>query len=107
MISQIKAYISLFFGAIVLGVLAYIKYLRSSNEEQKENIERLKKEIEVRKVVAKDEVKKKVFEAKQKERAKALKESEITLDKIEQEIKNEKVSNDNDDSDDEFVAVRV
>ena len=105
MFSTIKAYINLIIGAIVLGFLAYLKYLKSSNDEQKENIERLKKEIEVRGAVAKDEVKKQVFEAKQKERVKKLAETEITLDAIEQEIKQN--TNDEAQSDDDFVTMRV
>ena len=87
MISTIKGYLSIFGGAIILGVLAYIKYLKASNENQKENIERLKNEIAVTKEVHKDEKKRIVFEAMQKERSIKLKENEITLDKLESEVK--------------------
>lgn len=85
--SSIKAYFMLFIGAVVLGFLAYMKYLRATNEEQKENIDRLHKEITVRKEVSKDEVKKAIFDAKQKTRVEAFKKSEITLDQIEKEVR--------------------
>jgi hypothetical protein len=99
---------SLLFGAISLGFLAYMKYLKSTNEEQKENIDRLKKEIEIRSVVAKDEQKRKVFEAKQKVRLEELKKSEITLDEIEKEIQqNEKKNHTGNNNDDSFVTMRV
>jgi len=107
MFTQIKLYLSMFVGAIVLGFLAYMKYLKSTNEEQKENIDRLKKEIKVRKEVAKDEVKKQVFEAKQKERVKELKKSEITLDEIEKELKQNEKAIDENNSDDGFIVGRV
>ncbi len=108
MFTKIKLYLSLIGGAIALGFLAYMKYLKSTNEEQKENIDRLKKEIKVRKEVAKDEVKREVFEAKQKVRAAELKRSEITLDEIEKELKqNEKAINENSSDDDGFIVGRV
>ncbi len=108
MFSTVKLYISMFIGAVTLGVLAYVKYLKSTNKEQKENIERLNKEIAVRKEIAKDEKKRVVFEAKQKVRAEALKESEITLDEIEKEIKqNEKANDEHSSNDDGFVTARV
>lgn len=108
MFTQIKLYLSMIGGAIVLGFLAYMKYLKSTNEEQKENIDRLKKEIKVRKEVAKDEVKRQVFEAKQKVRAEEIKKTEITLDEIEKEIKqNEKTINEHSSDDDGFVVGRV
>ncbi len=108
MFTKIKLYLSLIGGAIALGFLAYMKYLKSTNEEQKENIDRLKKEIKVRKEVAKDEVKREVFEAKQKVRAAELKKSEITLDEIEKELKqNEKAIDKNSSDDDGFVVGRV
>ena len=108
MFTSIKLYLSMFAGAVVLGFLAYMKYLKSTNEEQKENIDRLHKEIKVRKEVSKDEKKRVVFEAKQKVRAEVLKVNEITLDGIEKEIKeNEKITNDEFASDDEFVKCRV
>jgi len=107
MFSTIKLYISMFIGAVILGFLAYVKYLRSSNEEQKENIGRLKREINVRKEVAKDEVKKQVFDAKQKVRAKEIKDNEITLDEIEKEAKNEKDIGTEHSANDDFVSVRV
>jgi len=103
--SGIKAYFMLFMGAVVLGFLAYMKYLRSTNEEQRENIDRLNKEISVRKEVSKDEVKKAIFDAKQKERAEEFKKSEITLDKIEKEIK--KDENSEHSSSDDFIISRV
>lgn len=106
MFTSIKLYLSMFAGAVVLGFLAYMKYLKSTNEEQKENIERLNKEIKVRKEVAKDEVKKQVFDAKQKVRAEEIKKTEITLDEIEKEV-NEKVINDNSNVDDGFSTSRV
>lgn len=90
-IGTIKGYFSIISGAIVLGVLAYIKYLKVSNENQKENIERLKNEIAVTKEVHKDEKKRIVFEAMQKERAIKLKENEITLDKLESEVKKHEI----------------
>jgi len=107
MFGTIKLYISMFIGAVALGFLAYVKYLRSSNEEQKENIGRLKREIKVRKEVAKDEVKKQVFDAKQKVRAKVIKENEITLDEIEEEAKNGKDIDTEHSANDDFVSVRV
>lgn len=109
MFTKIKLYLSLIGGAIALGFLAYMKYLKSTNEEQKENIDRLKKEIKVRKEVAKDEVKREVFEAKQKVRAAELKKSEITLDEIEKGLKqNEKaIDKNSNDDDDGFVVGRV
>lgn len=104
-VDTIKNYINLIIGAVVLGVLAYLKYLKATNTEQKENIERLKKEIKVRGAVAKDELKRAIFEEKQKERKKQLDATEITLDEIEREAKehdeNEHCSNDC------FVNVRV
>lgn len=106
MFTSIKLYLSMFAGAVVLGILAYMKYLKSTNEEQKENIERLNKEIKVRKEVAKDEVKKQVFDAKQKVRAEEIKKTEITLDEIEKEI-NEKAIDSNSNVDDGFVTARV
>ena len=87
MFTTIKTYLSLFGGAIVLAFLAYMKYLKSTNEEQKENIKRLKKEIVVRKEVAKDVKKRAVFEAKQKTRYEELIKNEITMDEIEKEIR--------------------
>ena len=108
MFGTMKIYISMFIGAVVLGFLAYMKYLKSTNEEQKENIERLNKEIKVRKEVAKDEVKKQVFEAKQKVRAKQIKKSEITLDEIEKEVRqNEESYSEHSSNDDGFVTSRV
>jgi Mg2+ and Co2+ transporter CorA len=108
MFAQVKAYISIFLGAIVLGFLAYIKYLKSTNKEQKENIDRLKKEIVVRREVSKDEIKKQVFEAKQRARAEELKKTEITLDEIEKEIKqNEKDNDEHSSNDDGFILSRV
>lgn len=108
MFTSIKLYLSMFAGAIVLGFLAYMKYLKESNIEQKENIERLKKEIKVRKEVAKDEVKKQVFDAKQKVRTEELKKTEITLDEIEKEIqKNEESYNQHSSNDDGFVVSRL
>lgn len=108
MFASIKMYLSMFTGAIILGFLAYMKYLKSTNEEQKENIERLNKEIAVRKEIVKDEKKRVVFEVKQKVRAEALKESEITLDEIEKEIKqNEKVNDEHSSNDDGFITSRV
>lgn len=113
MLGTFKAYITMFIGAIVLGFLAYMKYLKASNEEQKENIERLTKEIVVRKEVAKDEVKKAVFDAKQKTKAKALSQYEITMDEIEKEIKENEAKQDtktvvNDDYyGDEFITSSV
>jgi len=108
MFSTIKLYASMFIGAIVLGFLAYVKYLKASNEEQKENIIRLKKEIKVRKEVSKDEVKKAVFDTKQKTRAEALKKTEITLDEIEKEIKeNEENPNSEFASNDNFIISSV
>ena len=95
----------LFIGALVLGFLAYVKYLRSTNEEQRENIDRLHKEISVRKEVSKDEVKKAIFDAKQKTRLEELKKTEITLDEIEKEIK--KDENSNHSSSDDFIISRV
>lgn len=106
MISTIKTYANLIIGAIVLGFLAYLKYLKASNDEQKENIERLKKEIEVRNAVSKNEVKKQVFEAKQKERAKELKKTEIKLDDIEKEVARN-VENGEHSSNDNFIVGRV
>jgi len=103
--STIKMYASMFIGAIVLGFLAYMKYLKASNEEQKENIGRLKREIKVRKEVAKDEVKRQVFNEKQKVRVEELKKSEITLDAIEKEAKKKKLEPQQ--SDDDFVTMRV
>ena len=91
MFSTIKGYLSIIGGAIVLAVLAYIKYLKASSENQKENIERLKNEIAVTKEVHKDEKKRVVFEAMQKERALELKDNEITLDKIESEVKKHEI----------------
>ena len=96
------SYFKMFIGAVVLGFLAYMKYLRATNEEQEENIARLKKEIVVRKEVAKDEVKRAVFDAKQKERYEVLKQNEITLDEIEEEVKSNEDSS-NMASDDFFV----
>lgn len=108
MFTSIKLYLSMFAGAVTLGVLAYVKYLKASNEDQKENIDRLIKEIVVRKEVVKDEKKRVAFEAKQKVRAKVLKESEITLDEIEQEIiEDEKSINDKFASDHSFSKCRV
>lgn len=108
MFTSIKLYLSMFAGAIVLGFLAYMKYLKSTNEEQKENIERLNKEIKVRKEVAKDEVKKQVFDAKQKVRAEEIKKTEITLDEIEKEIhKNEESYNQHSSNDDGFITSRM
>lgn len=106
MFTSIKLYLSMFAGAVVLGVLAYMKYLKSTNEEQKENIERLNKEIAVRKEVSKDEVKKQIFDAKQKVRAEQIKQSEITLDEIEKAV-NEKVDINNSNVDDGFITARV
>ena len=109
MISVLKEYINVLAGAMFLGFLAYMKYLKSTNEEQKENIDRLKKEIAVKKEVSKDEVKKAIFDTKQKTRAEELKKSEITLDEIEEEIrKNEKI-NDNSEhsSSDDFITSSV
>jgi len=103
--STLKMYASMFIGAIVLGFLAYMKYLKASNEEQKENIGRLKREIKVRKEVAKDEVKRQVFNEKQKVRVEELKKSEITLDAIEKEAKQKKLEPQQ--SDDDFVTMRV
>ena len=100
-----KAYLMIFIGAIALGFLAYVKYLRYTNEEQKENIGRLNKEIEVQKEVSKDEVKKAIFDAKQKTRKEALKKSEITLDQIEKEVRENE--NDLHSSNDDFVTSRV
>ena len=98
MLSTIKGYLSIIGGAIVLGVLAYMKYLKASNDNQKENIERLKNEIAVTKEVHKDEKKRVIFEAMQKERAIKLKENEITLDRLESEVKKHEIDiNDNDD----------
>ncbi len=102
---SIKAYFMLFIGAVVLGFLAYMKYLKSTNEEQKENIDRLNKEIAVRKEISKDEVKKAIFDVKQKERSKELKKVEITLDEIEKEIK--KDENSDHSSSDDFITSRV
>jgi len=102
---SIKAYFMLFIGAVVLGFLAYMKYLKSTNEEQKENIDRLNKEITVRKEISKDEVKKAIFDVKQRERSKELKKSEITLDEIEKEI--EKDENSDHSSSDDFITSRV
>ena len=106
MFTSIKLYLSMLAGAVVLGFLAYMKYLRATNEEQKENIERLNKEIKVRKEVSKDEVKKQVFDAKQKVRAKHIKQSEITLDEIEKEIY-EKDNNEHSSNDDGYITSRV
>ena len=106
MFTTIKLYLSMFAGAVVLGFLAYMKYLRATNEEQKENIERLHKEIKVRKEVSKDEIKKAIFDTKQKVRAKQIKQSEITLDEIEKEIY-EKDNNEHSSNDDGFVTSRV
>lgn len=106
MFSTIKGYLSIFAGAVVLAFLAYMKYLKSTNEEQKENIERLNKEIKLRKEVAKDEVKKQIFDTKQKVRAEEIKKTEITLDEIEKEV-NEKVINDNSNVDDGFTTSRL
>ena len=91
MLSTIKGYLSIIGGAIVLAALAYMKYLKASNESQKENIERLKNEIAVTKEVHKDEKKRVIFEAMQKERAIKLKENEITLDKLESEVKKHEI----------------
>ena len=106
MLTSIKLYLSMFAGAVVLGFLAYMKYLRATNEEQKENIDRLHKEIKVRKEVSKDEIKKAIFDTKQKVRAKQIKQSEITLDEIEKEIY-EKDNNEHSSNDDGFVTSRV
>jgi len=103
--SSLKAYFMLFIGAVILGFLAYVKYLRSTNEEQKENINRLHKEIAVRKEISKDEIKKAIFDVKQKERSKELKKMEITLDEIEKEI--EKDENSDHSSSDDFITSRV
>jgi len=102
---SIKAYFMLFIGAVVLGFLAYMKYLKSTNEEQKENIDRLNKEIFIRREISKDEVKKAIFDVKQKERSKELKKVEITLDEIEKEI--EKDENSYHSSSDDFITSRV
>ena len=108
MFTSIKLYLSMFAGAVDLWFLAYMKYLKSTNEEQKENIDRLHKEIKVRKEVSKDEIKKAIFDTKQKTRADELKKSEITLDEIEQEIKdNEENPNSEFASDDNFTKCRV
>jgi len=106
MFTSIKLYLSMFAGAVVLGFLAYMKYLRATNEEQKENIERLHKEIKVRKEVSKDEIKKAIFDTKQKVRAKQIKQSEITLDEIEKEIY-EKDNNEHSSNDDGYITSRV
>jgi len=106
MFTSIKLYLSMFAGAVVLGFLAYMKYLKASNEEQKENIERLNKEIKVRKEVSKDEVKKAIFDTKQKVRAKQIKQSEITLDEIEKEIY-EKDNSEHSSNDDGYITSRV
>jgi len=106
MFALIKGYSSMFIGAIVLGVLAYIKYLRSSNEEQQENIIRLKKEIIVRKEVQKDEVKRAIFESKQKSRSIILKDFEISLDEIEAEAK-EYEENNPDINLDDFKSIKL
>ena len=106
MFTSIKLYLSMFAGAVVLGFLAYMKYLKASNEEQKENIERLNKEIKVRKEVSKDEIKKAIFDTKQKVRAKQIKQSEITLDEIEKEIY-EKDNNEHSSNDDGYITSRV
>ena len=106
MFTTIKLYLSMFAGAVVLGFLAYMKYLKASNEEQKENIERLHKEIKVRKEVSKDEIKKAIFDTKQKVRAKQIKQSEITLDEIEKEIY-EKDNNEHSSNDDGYITSRV
>lgn len=109
MIATIKAYASLIKGALIIGVLAYIKYLRSSNKEQKENISRLKREVETRKEIAKDEVKKAVFDTMQKERAKELRKTEVVLDEIEGRIKeyeDDYSANGNDDTN-RFKPTRV
>ena len=106
MFTSIKLYLSMFAGAVVLGFLAYMKYLRATNEEQKENIERLNKEIKVRKEVSKDEIKKAIFDTKQKVRAKQIKQSEITLDEIEKEIY-EKDNNEHSSNDDGYITSRV
>ena len=106
MFTTIKLYLSMFAGAVVLGFLAYMKYLRATNEEQKENIERLNKEIKVRKEVSKDEIKKAIFDTKQKVRAKQIKQSEITLDEIEKEIY-EKDNNEHSSNDDGYITSRV
>ena len=109
MFSSIKLFISIFIGAVAISFLAYLKYLKSSIKSQEENIFRLKKEIEVINIVSKDEIKKAVFETLQKARVKAIKKSEVTLDKIELEIKrNENNDNDdNDDDNDKFFTSRV
>ena len=106
MFTSIKLYLSMLAGAVVLGFLAYMKYLRATNEEQKENIERLHKEIKVRKEVSKDEIKKAIFDTKQKVRAKQIKQSEITLDEIEKEIY-EKDNNEHSSNDDGYITSRV
>ena len=95
--------IKILFGAIFLGILAYLKYLKSDNEEQKKNIDRLKKEIEVRKEVFKDERAKALFLEIQETKLKNIKETEITLDKIEKEIQNEKDTV----TDNDFTSVRM
>ncbi len=103
--STIKLYIYIFIGAVVMGFLAYMKYLRYTNAEQKESIKRLKNDIEVRKEVSKDEVKKAIFDSKQKTRKEALKKSEITLDQIEKEVRENE--NNLHSSNDDFVTSRV
>ena len=108
MFTSIKLYLSMFAGAVVLGFLAYMKYLKASNEEQKENIERLNKEIKVRKEVSKDEIKKAIFDTKQKVRAKQIKQSEITLDEIEKEVRqNEESYSEHSSNDDGYITSRV
>lgn len=98
MFTTIKTYLSLFGGAVVLAVLAFLKYQKSTIEEQKANIDRLEKEIVVRREVTKDEKKRAVFEAKQKTRYEEFTNNEITMDEIEKEIKQNETSNTDNDS---------
>ncbi|MCF6330301.1 MAG: hypothetical protein L3I99_01980 [Sulfurimonas sp.] len=104
MLTLIKSYANIAIGAVVIAFLAYVKYLRYSNAEQKENISRLKKEIVVQKLVSNDEVKREIFKTKQKTIASLLKNNEITIDAIEREIKYNETNNNDSNS---FSSIRM
>jgi len=105
MFTKIKIYLYAFLSSVLIGFLAYIRYINSKRKTQKEEIDKLKKEIVIEREVLKERSRRERFEEAQQVRVNEVNEHLQELNSETEKRGDIDEKNNNDDSD--FVSISV